>query len=131
MHENRLVWREHSQILNSLNVCRQFQYYLTISHWPSNVNDAKSVWFTGCLHLYSGVEHPCFNQYPEQTDFPDPVKITAILSCNSESLYSLQLLNPFISLNNWFWFCCAIWMAGKISLSFDFKLRCKWVYQYS
>lgn len=27
----------------------------------------------GCLHLYSGVEHPCFNQYPEQTDFPDPI----------------------------------------------------------
>lgn len=116
MHENRLVCREHSQILNSLNVCRQFQCYLTISHWPSNVNDAKSVWFTGCLHLYSGVEHPCFNQYPEQTDFPDPVKITAILSSQTESLYSLQLLNRFISFINWFWFCCVIWMTEKISL---------------
>lgn len=98
MHENRLVCREHSQILNSLNVCRQFQCYLTISHWPSNVNDAKSVWFTGCLHLYSGVEHPCFNQYPEQTDFPDPVKITAILSCNSESLNLCIVFSCWIDL---------------------------------
>lgn len=98
MHENRLVCREHSQILNSLNVCRQFQCYLTISHWPSNVNDAKSVWFTGCLHLYSGVEHPCFNQYPEQTDFPDPVKITAILSSHSESLYLCTVFSCWIDL---------------------------------
>lgn len=98
MHENRLVCREHSQILNSLNVCRQFQCYLTISHWPSNVNDAESVWFTGCLHLYSGVEHPCFNQYPEQTDFPDPVKITAILSCNSESLNLCTVFSCWIDL---------------------------------
>ena len=29
---------------------------------------------TGCLHLFSGVEHPVFNQYPEQTEFPDPVR---------------------------------------------------------
>lgn len=98
MHENRMVGREHSQILNSLNVCRQFQCYLTISHWPSNVNDAKSVWFTGCLHLYSGVEHPCFNQYPEQTDFPDPVKITAILSSHSESLNLCTVFSCWIDL---------------------------------
>lgn len=98
LHENRLVCREHSQILNSLNVCRQFQCYLTISHWPSNVNDAKSVWFTGCLHLYSGVEHPCFNQYPEQTDFPDPVKITAILSSHSEYLNLCIVFSCWIDL---------------------------------